>query len=139
MSVTIYRLQNEYNQGPYCNELIDDISEEILLNLQYGRGCYKQLRPINETNTELQKAYEENKIFNGSPYVFGFESIDQLYKWFSPVQLGILFAKNIQIYIYKVKREDVLYGNSQVAFIPSDSYNILNSRCLRRFNVENCY
>jgi hypothetical protein len=100
------------------------IFSKISFDLEYDYsaimkdGSERKQHPCADYGTELHKAYVDGKICDGSPYIFGFHRIDDIYVWFCPVTIGYWEATNLSIYEYDVPDEHVIKGTRQVIFDP---------------------
>lgn len=90
-----------------------------------GRLTERQQHPDADYDTPLAEAYFNNLIFVGSPLIFGFANVKDLYTWISPATLGVCELNGYYIHIYDVPEKYVIQGTRQVAF---DS-NYYTSKC----------
>ena len=99
-------------KGPYNSE---DVNQE----LWNEKSSNKKFRPVPEmdfSRCDVDLFYDKEKS-----YLSGFDSVEQLKKWFSQNEIRKL--KNLSFNLYKVKVKDdayVLKGSSQVAFEEED-------------------
>lgn len=119
----IYRLQADNNAGYLRGDWGDPKAQKVLDQLKYDYshelpdGTERLQNPDADLDTELFNAWHYTKqIYKGSPYIFGFAKIKDLYIWCCPARLGWLEANNIYIYVYDVPDEHVFRGTRQVAF-----------------------
>ncbi len=119
----IYRLQAEIDVGPHRGQYIDK-NREVLNQLKYDYShempdeTERRQNPDADFGTDLCKAfsYKNTLIYKGSPYIFGFATIKDIYTWFCPAEIGWQEANGIYIYMYEVPDEHVIKGTRQVAF-----------------------
>jgi hypothetical protein len=119
----IYRLQTENGVGPHhgqhtygnrktLNQLKYDYSHEM------PDESERRQHPDADFGTDLCKAfsYKNTLIYKGSPYIFGFATIKDIYTWFCPAEIGWWEANGMYVYMYEVPDEHVIKGTRQVAF-----------------------
>lgn len=82
-------------------------------------GSERHQHPDADINTELQNFVLNNK--NLENYVFGFANKKHLFTWFSPVDLGYMYANEFEIWIYDVPEFLVVKGSRQLCFRTSDA------------------
>jgi hypothetical protein len=88
--MTIYRVQNSKNEGPYTGGHLGDVGG-----------------PVPKQDGILEIPHN---------YMFGFKSIDQFYDWFSSNEINKLKEWGYKIYLYEVDKEFVLEGKNQICF-----------------------
>jgi hypothetical protein len=117
----IYRVHKN-GTGPYENKTI---SLRYPRELEYfdnylSDGSERNQQPETDNGTELQKfVYSRN--FKLDDYVFGFSDKKHLFIWFSPVNLGYLYANGFGIWAYDVPESLVVKGNRQLCFRVDDA------------------
>lgn len=115
----IYRIQNDENTGVVFQR---NNEYKYPQNLSYNYshlmkdGTERLQHPDSDYGTPLAKAYDNNLIKKGSPYLFGVQTIKDLYTWFSPVDIGYYELNGYWIWVYEVPDEHVFIGTRQVAF-----------------------
>lgn len=118
----IYRIQDENDVGYIIGSI--NYNPKIFYELDYGLshelpdGSERKQHPDSDIGTDLHKAYFDGLIYRGSPLIFGFISIKDLYTWCSPVEIGFLEANGMNIYIYDVPEPNIIKGTRQVVFDP---------------------
>ncbi len=128
----IFRIQNDNGVGcmlcpphlykmPY--ELKYDYSD--IIKDKNGIETDRLQHPDCDFGTPLAEAYYKKLIYRGSPYVFGFATIKDLYTWFCPATVGGFEANGYSIYVYDIPEEHILRGSRQVAFNPIHSNNTI--------------
>ena len=128
----IFRIENDDRVGfiwgkmkyhlPYELEydyIRDDIKDKN------GIMTERRQQPDADYGTPLADAYFNNLIYKGSPLIFGFASIKDIYTWVSPATIGILELNEFYIHVYDVPEEQVIKGSRQVAFDPVNSVHRL--------------
>ena len=117
----IYRVHKN-GVGPYENKTIGlRYPRELEYFDQYlPDGSERNQQPETDNNSDLQKfVYTRN--FKLDDYVFGFNCKKDLFTWFSPVNLGYLYANGFGIWMYDVSDEYVIRGNRQLCFRVDDA------------------
>jgi hypothetical protein len=76
--------------------------------------------PDSDEGSDLQK-FVLSRNFKIDDYIFGFENKEHMYKMFSPVEIGYLYATDYNIWLYDVPREKVIIGNRQLCFRMEDA------------------
>jgi hypothetical protein len=124
----VYRIENDDGVGfvfgkmsykfPYHLEYVDDYVID-----KNGLKTERLQNPDTDIGTPLCKAFFDKKIFKGSPLIFGFASVKDLYTWTSPVMIGICELSGYFINVYDIPEEHIIFGTRQVAFNPIHSIN----------------
>ena len=124
--------------GPYENKCIDTI--RFPCELEYfdhylPDGSERNQQPETDEGSDLQ-SFVYSKNFNLGDYVFGFACKKDFHLWFSPVNLGYLYANGFGIWLYDVPEEYVIKGKRQLCFrvdnaIWSKKLNIREFRRMR--------
>ena len=117
----IYRVHKN-GVGPYENKTIGFKypTELEYFDLYLADGSERNQQPETDVGSDLQKfVYDRN--FDLNDYVFGFENKNHLFTWFSPVNLGYLYANGFGIWVYDVPDELVIKGNRQLCFRVDDA------------------
>lgn len=117
----IYRVHKN-GTGPYENKKIGlRYSSELEYFDDYlPDGSERNQQPETDDDSELQKfVYSRN--FKLDDYVFGFADKKHLFTWFSPVNLGYLYANGFGIWAYDVPEVFVVKGNRQLCFRVDDA------------------
>jgi hypothetical protein len=131
----IYRIQKN-EVGPFENKYA--IKYRFPYELEYydqylADGSERNQQPDADEGSDLQK-FVFSRNFKLDDYIFGFEDKEHMYKMFSPVKIGYLYATEYNIWVYDVPREKVIIGNRQLCFRAEDAISIkkTNSRNIRR-------
>jgi len=117
----IYRVHKN-GSGPYENKTI---GLRYPCDLEYfdhylPDGSERNQHPETDEGSDLQK-FVINNHFKLDKYVFGFAHKKDLFTWFSPVNLGYLYANGFSIWAYDVPEEFVVKGNRQLCFRVDDA------------------
>lgn len=86
-----------------------------------GTRVERRQHPDADVGTPLACAFMNKQIYIGSPIIFGFSNVSDLYSWISPAYLGVYELNGYYIHIYDVPDEYVISGSRQVAFDPAHS------------------
>ncbi|QDJ96210.1 hypothetical protein Xoosp13_23 [Xanthomonas phage Xoo-sp13] len=116
-TITIYRVQNDNNVGPFRDGSTPD---EVRMVLTSSIPDLKY-HPLIGRDVGLEMGGLGNK---NRQYCCGTESIRQLRHWFpSRETVEVLQSMNMHIYAYTIDADLVKFGKSgtQVAFIPADA------------------
>lgn len=101
MVVSIFRIENHEGKGPYC---WDGITEEPGI---YGKGYHATPVPDEDGIRGLT-----------DDHYFGFSSARQMFTWFRQgTTRNIRNTEEWGIFLYRVPRENVIFGQRQVAFV----------------------
>lgn len=116
----IYRLQSDDDKGITRDYNIFNCIQNLLYDYSHllSDGTERRQQPDADFGTDLQTAYFNGLIYKGSPYIFGFCKITDLYTWFCPAMIGSYESNNIYIYEYDVPQEYVIMGTRQCIFNP---------------------
>jgi hypothetical protein len=109
MSFIVYRVQDEYGNGPYRGKTAG-------IKWKSENHCRASGRPLPHDDGLM----DEVKPY----YLFGFKNIKQLSNWFKDDELIILNRYNVRIYEIEVKK---IYSklNKQVIF---NKFDIISSK-----------
>lgn len=108
---TIYRLEASDNSRLYQAKVLDEDSpKNYLLNL------YDRSNPVNENNINYVFNKDFTKEGHAMEWFFGFNSKQQLQKWFDKDNLNLLEKHNVKISTYEVNNNFYLEGKKQVIF-----------------------
>lgn len=120
----VYRFENAGGEGPFTDREA---------GLYAYRGAVEDERddpsnmpgPLDEPETTGVHIHAWNKGFHGTPYRFGFASLDQMRLSF-PTAKGraAMHRKGMKLVVYEVPDEGVLMGTRQVVFLNTDGTKI---------------
>ena len=116
---TLFRIQDEYNQGVYRSDNAIDIYS--IMNWQKD-GVDRHPLPDEDSlfvkNAALKGFEGYNFSMKMKSYNYAFDSIKSLRSWFyNDSVLDKLDDNGFMIFVYEVDEADIIEGNSQVAFI----------------------
>lgn len=112
----IYRVEDNYGQGPYGD---NDIPLRTLDKVRCTSRCPGASRE-GEPFWLLEKcAMAGTKVEHSSAYRFGFSSISQLSTWFTPEVLEEIFELGFRISRYNVDPDKVYQSKTQLCFYSS--------------------
>lgn len=120
----IYRIQNADDKGcllensiayssPYYSKL------QMYRSSSLSDGSDRRQHPDDDLGTDLQKIYFKKEIYYGSKYIFGFANKNDLYTWFTPVDLGWYEGHGYCVYTYDIPTEHIIFGTRQLCFDPA--------------------
>jgi hypothetical protein len=117
----IFRIHKD-GTGPYENKTLTLRYPEDLEYFDHylPDGSERNQQPETDDGSALQKfVYSRNFQLNN--YVFGFACKKDFYLWFSPVNLGYLYANGFGIWAYDVPEKYVIKGTRQLCFRIEDA------------------
>jgi hypothetical protein len=118
----VYRIEDQFGRGPYTGtNRVGSVAARISNNeLEFHTVKWSQYHPPPSSDPLMREWYHNTCL---SRYLFGFESIRSLIRWF-PKKRWNHFATHERewgVYTYEVDDESVVRGTCQVAFIYDDS------------------
>jgi hypothetical protein len=122
----IYRIQSEDGMGCIWGDHTYRYPEELLYirSSSLSDGSERREHPGEDGETHLAKAYWNKKIYQGGPLRFGFASQEDLWSWFSPVEIGWHELNGYFIHIFEVPKKKVIFGSHQVCFDPTHAISV---------------
>ena len=121
----VFRIENDDGVGVVFGKMKYYLSHDLEYDYIHdsiknkdGILTERRQHPDADYGTPLAKAYFDKLIYNGSPLIFGFSNIKDLYTWFSPAFMGVCELNGYYIHIYNIPEEHVIQGTRQVAFNP---------------------
>jgi len=121
----IYRLQDANNNGPYsiiCGNNVGLKNELFAIRQKLNRpyklndGSERYMHPDADVGTPLARAFFDKLIYRGSPYVFGFATLEHLYIWYAKEEINVFEKYGFNIYEYNIPDDKVISGSRQVIF-----------------------
>jgi len=101
--LTIYRVETEDGMGPYTLGIAN--KSEVTRN-----------QPAPHLDGDISQIFSKNRAGVSDDYkrkwYFGFEKIEDIDKWFNPIILDVVEF----IFIYKIKKQFVIFGEKQIIF-----------------------
>ena len=104
-----YRIENEIGEGPYHGENVPEREEWQEFSHNESPNTPTLSRDIYLSGNHPGDLYCLNQA-----YIFGFESMEQLLKWFMPKEIQML--EMLGYNIVEVEGYDACYFHSQVIF-----------------------
>lgn len=118
----IYRIQNDDGVGYVKMKKHKNYRVFYKLKYEYSHeladGSERHQYPDADYGTPLANAYFNKQIYSGSPLIFGFATIKDIYTWFCPATIGYFEANGYYIYVYNIDEKHVIRGTRQVVFNP---------------------
>lgn len=112
-NMKILRVENAQGQGPYHDmRTLSEVPWGDDLRTLSGTPLDRQPTPMEEGIPEYRAMLQRGT--NLDPFRFGFTSVDQLKKWFTPEELAALNNLGHFVQPYEVPR--VIYGEKQALF-----------------------
>lgn len=117
----VWRVENQDGQGPYNAEVAEDLGGGSLQDYWTDREHNSTTHPSPLHDEGFDELDLENIYGEGyGSRLFGFESIQQLKKWFNDKELKQL--KELGFDVVKRKASDIWSSGRQVFFKPLDDY-----------------
>jgi len=121
----VYRIENEYREGPYNNSFDQYTDFECTEYSVYGK-FRKYLKDGFSRHDKNGERYHPSPWRDGIEFdnwhVFGFASYEQLRHWFRyPITMKMIEEAGFYVVVYE-NVTDVIFGKTQVAFAKTEQY-----------------
>lgn len=126
-NITVWRVQNEYNSGPYngTGNIFD-----FLCAFGKRAKCFNGKRPPPWSDKQLKEKFQHASQYINSGLYSGFSSVRQYKFWFVNDEVfNALDATGYFLARYSVPEQDVHEGDTQVAFRLNDASIDAFRRC----------
>ena len=124
----IWRVLNERTGGPYRNEKMFYILQEICPNKQEDHPIDRCPGPLNDK--DLSKIFKDAaSLDKAGPLYYGFKDISQYQNWFKPDKLKNALDENGYFLCQlELPKANIFFGDKQVAFtVNMNNLKIVNS------------
>ena len=138
----VYRIENEYGEGPYNNSLDPYTDFDCTEYSAYGefRNCLDSIGNLHNKNGVRNHPSPRRDGINEFDHwhVFGFASYEQLRHWFRyPMTMKMIEDAGFYVVVYE-NVTDVIFGKTQVAFAKTEQYTRYKPTVAGRMIKKKC-